>query len=248
MEQNLVVQKIRKLQELVNKHSDQKSKEEIYLSFEVLSHEPLLCNRDGLEKILTIISNGSEGDITWKIRKNNKISRGSQSVMDYDLKNFTQYYVVETGIDLHILNPLEIEKTFDVIVYKIQKKNLELNQQRRLIHKDRKGDFYLSDDRIDMSQMSIYYKAFDILCTYHDQDGFLSYEKIEEYLVKNGEDEAIDAKKRNKRIQNALTNENQGFWKGAKINGKTIKNETPSGKKIIDVRGGLGLVLNNPTI
>ena len=54
--------------------------------------------------------------------------------------------------------------------------------------------------------------------------------------------------KRKKRIQNAVANKNQGWFKGAKVGGSKIKNITPRGDTFIDVIDGSGLRLNNPVI
>jgi hypothetical protein len=110
------------------------------------------------------------------------------------------------------------------------------------------GDYFYKDKRIVVNRKTLYYDVFDILFSYSDQDGFLSYEQIESNLVKRKYSRAEDDEKRNKRIQNAILNEQQGFFKRAKIGTSEMKNEIPDGTPLVDVSRGNGLKFNNPVL
>ena len=117
-----------------------------------------------------------------------------------------------------------------------------------VLTKNPSGDYFYEGKRIDISRNTIYYDVFDILFLKCDQGGFLSYEDIEAELIKRGRPPLDNAGERNKRIQNAVTNKAQGFFKHAKINGKPMHNGTLDGKELIEIVRGMGLRLNNPII
>lgn len=117
-----------------------------------------------------------------------------------------------------------------------------------LISKDTRGDYFYDGKKIDVQKDTIYYKAFDILFTNSDQEGFLSYADIEKELIEKGVPSTHSDPSRNKRINNALINEQEGFFRYAKVNGQQFKNLTLNAQKLIEVVRGKGLRLNNPLV
>ena len=122
------------------------------------------------------------------------------------------------------------------------------SDNNRLIEKDARGNYLYDGQKIEVSTEPIYYKAFDILFSNADQDGFLSYTDIEKELVKRNAPSSKDDATRNKRINNVLKNEHDGFFRYAKVNGKPLKNKTLDGTPLIKVIRGEGLQLNNPKL
>lgn len=118
-------------------------------------------------------------------------------------------------------------------------------KQARLIEKDAQGDFLFDGKIITMGKGSEYCLLFEILLDYSDQNGFLSYENIEKFLIKSGLVPENDTGKRNKRIQNLL---HQGIFRYAKVQDNRFYNGMPNGKPVIEIRRGRGLILNNPRI
>ena len=117
--------------------------------------------------------------------------------------------------------------------------------KERLITKDTRGDFFYDGKHIEMNKDSIYYQLLDILFSHTDQQGFVSYEDIEKYLVQYSNPETTTSEERNKRISNALSNQ---LFRFAKINGKPLQNKTLNGKELVEVIRGKGLKLNNQPI
>jgi hypothetical protein len=107
------------------------------------------------------------------------------------------------------------------------------------------GDYLFKGKRISASKATLGHNVFDILFSHGDQEGFLSYQSIDDYLVKWGHPQIDDEGKRAKRIQNAISNKQQGFFRHAKIGGNGMKNKTPDGKRIVEVVRGRGLKFNN---
>lgn len=118
----------------------------------------------------------------------------------------------------------------------------------RFIMKNPNGNYLCDGKRIEMGQKTIYYKIFDILYTYGDQDSSVSYEDIERELLKSGFPESKNEKARNKRIHNAILNEQQGLFRFAKVNGKRFRNQALDQKKLVEYIRGKGLKLNNPIL
>jgi hypothetical protein len=127
-----------------------------------------------------------------------------------------------------------------------QRVSHDTEKSKCLIHKDTHGDFFYNGKRIEMTQGTISYKVFHALCEQADQHGFLSYEKIENFLVNSGIKGIEDVKERNKRITNAVGK--LGLFKSARVGGELLKNETLDGRKLIEPVGGKGWKLNNPKI
>lgn len=122
----------------------------------------------------------------------------------------------------------------------------ELKDERalRLIERDGKGDYSYNGTRIEMGKETIYYQVFDALFSHADQQGFTSYERIENHLVECGREPIDEDGKRDKRILNALS-DGQGLFRYAVVNGTPLKNRTLDGKLLIDIVRGKGLRLNN---
>ena len=118
----------------------------------------------------------------------------------------------------------------------------------RLIEKHQDdGDYSYNGQRIIITKGTVYYDVFDILILHAGQEGFLSYKEIDDELVKRKRPRIEDAGKRDKRIQNAISNK-QGFFRHAKIGSRAMKNETPDGRQLVEVVRGKGLKLNNPIL
>jgi hypothetical protein len=126
-------------------------------------------------------------------------------------------------------------------------KNPEITTEK--VIKFAKGDYYFNGRKIKIPKQTDYYIFFDILFNNSDIEGFLSYEKIEKIYEKQGGVPISDKDRLIKRIQNNLTNANQGFFRNAKVDGKDLKNVI-YGEKIIEPfvsdKGIRGLKLNNP--
>lgn len=118
----------------------------------------------------------------------------------------------------------------------------------RLVTRDNRSSYFYDGKPIEMNKEAIYYKIFNALSLKSDQDGFLSYADIEVELVKQGLPGVEDDDIRNKRINNAILNKQQGLFRFAKVNGKTLKNKLPDGQRLIELIRGKGLKLNNPII
>lgn len=136
MEENLVSQKINKIKGLIGRHIKNNPEENVYLSFQEIGAEPLLSNRKGLEKILNLISKGSNGHITWEIKKIYKMVRGSARAADPNSVTPTSY-LEETGVELHILNPLKLDAYFKTII-----NELGVDKNKEIIFIDDKKGIY----------------------------------------------------------------------------------------------------------
>jgi hypothetical protein len=110
------------------------------------------------------------------------------------------------------------------------------------------GDYFYMDRRINVNRNTLYYDVFDILFLNSNSDGYLSYKGIESHLVERKHPHIEDNGKRDKRIQNAISNEQQGFFKRAKIGSSVMKNKTPDERPLVEVDRGKGLKLNNPVL
>jgi hypothetical protein len=113
------------------------------------------------------------------------------------------------------------------------------------ITQNSEGDYLLNGKRIELGRETIYFQVFDILIKHQNQDGFVSYETIEDQLVQTYRKERSKSPEdRSKRIRHALSS-GQGFFRFARINGRKIKNKLPNGKPLIEVMRGKGLRLSN---
>ena len=110
-----------------------------------------------------------------------------------------------------------------------------------LITRDSNGDFYYRGKLINFQdEENIYYKVFAAVFEKSDANGFCSYHEIDKFLIQSGEDKLKDVDKINKRITNAVAN----LFRFT----KNLPNKAPSGKPIIKVKRGRGLIFNNPRI
>ncbi|MEN9582493.1 MAG: hypothetical protein RL641_447 [Candidatus Parcubacteria bacterium] len=146
-------------------------------------------------------------------------------------------------VDRKKINPLIIQaKKF------LAKTNLSDKKYSRLIEKDGRGDYFYDGQKIEVTKETTYFKTFDILFSNADQDGFLSYGDIEKQLVKKNVQPSPSDTAKVKRINNVLINEQNGFFRFAKVNGKRLKNKAPDGDKLILAIRGEGVRLNNPKL
>lgn len=132
--------------------------------------------------------------------------------------------------------------------WKIDRSQIPKKEQsavKRLIEKDTRGDFFYGGKRIELPKTAEYSLLFDILYTHSGQDGFLSYEDIEQHLIKKHLEPKPDIAERNKRIQNLVY---QGIFRYAQINGQIILNDIPDGRSLVEIRRGKGLIFNNPAM
>ena len=156
-----------------------------------------------------------------------------------NLKGFQNYHIAITKLQNYIQKDGE-SRFPNVYGSPISK----IDDRRYLMSKNSEGDYFYKDKRIEANKTAIYYQIFDILYTHCDQNGFLSYGSIENHLIKRNFPESENEQKRNKRINNAIFNEQQGLFRFAKINNKKFNNRTPDGKKLIELVRGKGLKFN----
>jgi len=147
----------------------------------------------------------------------------------------------------------EIESKYNAIPkdYKIKitaKMPLRDEKGNNLITRDRYGDYHFNEKKVVMNKETTYYQIFDILFLEGEQNGFLSYEEIEKALTKRGYPESKTDESRNKRINNAIFNKQQGLFRFAKINSKRLENKLPNGQQLIELIRGKGLKINNPRV
>jgi len=144
-----------------------------------------------------------------------------------------------------------IYQNFVIVIPNFEKLNyyknklIELKIDNHLIRKDDDGYFYYKNQLIEMDGQNVYYKILDILYTFSDKTGFMSYEQIDNKLVKMTGEEKEDQELGRKRIKNAIS-ETQGLFRYAKIDNKPLENKSIAGKKLIEIIKGKGLKLNNP--
>lgn len=139
-------------------------------------------------------------------------------------------------------------KSYRVLVDKadiILKNNAEESTSVRLIAKDKLGNFLYNEKPILMGKDTLHYQIFNALFSHADQNGFLSYEGIAKYIDNKKKEDWNDDAKRNKRIQDAVSNQ---LFRSAKVNEKDFKNVVLDGTLLVEVIRGKGLKLNNPQI
>lgn len=66
MKKDRQTQKIERIHQLLQEKLTDQNQESVYLMFDDLENEPLLRDRDGLEKTLTLISTKTDGRISWR--------------------------------------------------------------------------------------------------------------------------------------------------------------------------------------
>ncbi|MCG2688702.1 hypothetical protein L6250_03680 [Candidatus Parcubacteria bacterium] len=135
----------------------------------------------------------------------------------------------------------------DVLSLKPRKEEPAIDK-KKLVKRDGRGVFWYDEKEIKMSLSEIYYQVFDALYTFADQNGFVSYEDIEKYLVQQyRRPPTTDMRKRNKRISNALS-KTQGLFRYAKVNNRFLKNKTLDGRNLIKIVWGKGITFYNPKV
>lgn len=120
-------------------------------------------------------------------------------------------------------------------------KALEKEKQKYLITRDKQtGDFFYNGKSIKFENKgAIYYLIFECLFMNGDLDGFCSYDKVEEYLIRHGQDKCNKQKQKINRIKNGIEN---------LFRFSNLSECAPDGKEIIKKRRGKGAILYNPTI
>ncbi len=116
-----------------------------------------------------------------------------------------------------------------------EKKNLE----NYLITRDPgTGDFYYKKKLIEFkNKEAIYYLIFECLFCEGDIEGFCSYEKINNYLIRQGKEKCFGKEKTRKRIRNGIENLKRF---------SNLPEKAPDKKNIIQKIKGKGLILYNP--
>lgn len=129
------------------------------------------------------------------------------------------------------------------------KKIMDLNRNKiqKLFFKQN-DKYYFKGDLLELNTKTKYYAIFDIIFMHSDKNGFISYDDIVSRLRLRGVKNDNDKEKNRKSINNAVINENQGFFRKAKINGKRISNQTPDQKPIMKAIKGEGVEFNNPDL
>ncbi len=114
-------------------------------------------------------------------------------------------------------------------------------QRNSLIQRNADGDFYYKDKLIKLeSKDTIYYLIFECLFEEGDlADGFCSYETIDRYLVKHGQEEYADGIQVKNRIKNGIMN---------LFRFSQLPRKAPNGKDLIRRRKGEGVMLYNPKL
>lgn len=114
---------------------------------------------------------------------------------------------------------------------------------KRLISRTPDGQYFYKGQPMNLGEDSKHRHILDALLQFANQNGFLSYEDIENYLVEQGEEPSMSDYQRNKRIQNAITN---GLFQHTYVGKGKLSNKAPDGHKLIDKHPGKGLKLYNP--
>jgi len=142
------------------------------------------------------------------------------------------------------------QTTVKAIVY-CKKAFLRLKNGKELITKNKRGEFYYKDPEtgrnsfINIGIKTISYAVLEIVYENESNDP-VSYEIIEEGLLKKGLEKAKNSAAMIKRINNAVINEGQGLQK-AKVDGREFSaiNLLPDGDKIIKTVRGKGIKFRN---
>jgi hypothetical protein len=231
--------KITKIQLLLQKNlPDNMDTAIIY--FESFLKEPEFKNIQSIKAILKFIQEQTDGRISWELLTKERMWHAPTSAMITEYIKPHQLPPTEIGVSIHIFDPKMLPEYFN----KTLKKQSNVH---KLIEKDLRGNYFYDGTIVEINRDTIYFNIFDIIFLYHDQDGFISYEDIEKKL-RERKFEFKYHPERNDRIQNAITNKNQGFFHSAKINGKSLKNKTLRGDKLVTIKRGEGIILNNPII
>lgn len=146
---------------------------------------------------------------------------------------------------LHEISTLIKEKTSNFTKKKgaapIMEKTINLTKgdSDQIITK-KNGDFFYKNTLLELGKETTYGDVLDVLCLNCIQDDFISYDKINEELIKR-KWERVSSDKARKRIINAITN---GVFRFARVNGTRITNKA-GGKKLIEIVRGKGIRFNN---
>lgn len=157
----------------------------------------------------------------------------------YSISGDVLYSLIELGDITHVLEKY-------IGLRPLDRPYKEETKKQRYISRE-KGQYYIGDEKIRMSENTLQSKVFDIIYDKRDEDGFISYEEIEYSLIDKGYSAEGNRKKRNKRIQNALSEKNGLFWR-TKVGGNSFTNKAPDGERIIEIQRGTGVKFHNPYI
>jgi len=149
----------------------------------------------------------------------------------------TEYSPINSSLQRDISHVRKAMGSFHRFIVAEAERKVRVSDQR-LVEKDTNGDFFYDRQRVRLSKIAIYYQVLDALYSKADQNGFMSYKDIESYLVGHGRPVAKDKEKRNRRVNNAVS-KSQGLFRYG------LKNETPDGRKLIEIVWGKGLQFNN---
>lgn len=201
--------------------------------------DPSLKDTSVLKKTLDRIKEATTNEVDWQVTSKTIKHEGTYPVPDKKIAD---------KLIINLERPSAIKEYRQQTKEFLEKPTAKNQEVRRLIHKDKSGDFYYKDKKIVIPTGTLYYDIFDLLLTQSDQNGFLSYKQIEEMLNDRGHAPTGDEEKRNARIQNAITNENQGLFRNAKVGNTKLTNKVPIGGSLIEVVRGKGLKINNPIL
>ena len=109
------IEKIKKIKEMIQTSIKTPDQETFYFSFELLEKEPLLKDRNGLEKILNIIQSKSNDKISWKIKEEYKFVKGDIRAGDLDPYSRTSATFYPAGIEIHVSDFNKIKEYFNII-------------------------------------------------------------------------------------------------------------------------------------
>lgn len=125
----------------------------------------------------------------------------------------------------------------------------DLNSQKncKLIYK-KDGEYFFKKETITVNIKSRYFNIFDIIFINTNEEGFISYNEIIKKLSLRGFEVNSDNKINVKSINNAVVNNEQGFFYRGKVNNKRIANITPDGMPIITAIKGEGIKFYNPNL
>jgi len=169
----------------------------------------------------------------------------------YEIKRFLKKLVgnkVLVDVDFIYGEDAQYDDEYDYDVCKVRFPNdfvgsvPELQGGKLIMRK--KGDFYYNGALIEMSKNTHFFYLLEILFTKADQNGFVSYEDIENGFIARGLEESINSDARNKRISNAR---DQLFYL-ARVNGNKLANKNLDGKELMENVRGEGLNFNNHSI
>ncbi len=233
---DLETQKIQRIQELLNFRLNNTDLESVYFSFEDLKKEPLLKDRTGVEKILELIKQKTDGGVSWKI-----ISKRFELEMRAASGPYPGFSEPqEVGIEINVSDPSQLNKYFDLIFIPTQKENTVFKiQPKTFIEQKQDGKFYCKDRLIEFPNPdSMYAKFFQIIFELSITRELIKYDQINKQLETRGVTKLTDHKK----IMDRLKNARHRLFRHV----QDLPRKTPMGEPLIKPQGGVGIIFNNP--